>query len=81
MDKGKNFKRNPRGMRFFVLTSRLGPNTAFFSGYNTSGMICFVTTEEGPIEAETSGCQSKGPLLRGLRLRLLPLSRCHCLSL
>ena len=46
MDNGKNFKRNPCDTSFFVLTRRLGPNTAFFSGYNTSGMICFVTSEE-----------------------------------
>ena len=34
MDKGRNFKCNPHGKRFFaVITRRFGPNRVFFSCY------------------------------------------------
>lgn len=35
-------------------------------------MICFVTTKEGPIEAEMSYCQNKGPCTMWIALNVIP---------
>ena len=49
LEKERNFKHNPRGTRFFVLTQQDVLALQLLQNRSVDQLVCFVTTEGGPI--------------------------------